>query len=79
MTSPILGFQRCSDNTVRALRINGDDLVSSRNVWDLSTAVALVDSFRREFPKGRVLVESLVDNRETEPLTRGDQLVALFQ
>lgn len=76
---PELGFQRCSDGTVRAIRFNGNELIGTRNVGDLSTAVAVVDSFRRDFPRGKVSVESLKDPYQTAPLRKGGQLAKLFQ
>ncbi len=72
-----LGFQRCSDLTVRALRMNGDELLSTRTIVDLSTAVAVIDSFKRDFPKGSVLIEN-PKTSAVAPLRSGKQLVNLF-
>jgi hypothetical protein len=73
-----LGFQRCSDGTVRALRFNNNhELLSTRAIGDLSTAVAAVDSFKRDNPQGVVQVED-PKTSEVANLGKGAQLVALF-
>jgi len=72
-----LGFQRCSDGMVRALRFCGDELLSSRFVGDAATACALIDSFKRDFSNGRILIET-DDGEDSFPLARGKQLTDLF-
>jgi hypothetical protein len=62
-----LGFQAMPKNSlfpVRALRMVDDTedsekdlLISTRPIGDRSTLVAVVDSFKREFPRGKVEVE----------------------
>ena len=57
--------------------MNGNELLSSRTVGDISTAVALIDSFKREFPKGEILIEDPV-TFEASPLRKGAELTQLF-
>lgn len=62
-----LGFQALPTNSlfpVRALRMTDDSedpdkdlLVSTRNIGDKQTMIAMIDSFRREFPSGKVEIE----------------------
>ena len=81
-----LGFQRQPQSAlspVRALRMEDDRddsskdrLISIRGVWDVATAVALIDSFRREFPRGLVEYEDADGN--AFPMRTGKQLLWLF-
>lgn len=57
--------------------MEGDRLIAIRAVGDLSTACALVDSFKRDFPHGKVLVEN-PQTFEADVLVKGSQLIALF-
>lgn len=73
---PELGFQVCSDKTVRAVRFNGENLLWTRTVGNLSTAVAVIDSFRRENRGGKISIENA--EFESVELKIGSQLVELF-
>lgn len=49
---------RIEDDTVDAEK---DRLISTRSICDRSTLVAVIDSFKRDNPRGKVEVETLGD------------------
>ncbi len=45
-------------NPVRALRCQGDELLSSKGVFDREEFISLLWAFKREFPSGIVQIET---------------------
>lgn len=82
-----LGFQAMPKDSlfpVRALRMvddsedaSKDQLLSIRGIADKQTAIALIGSFKREFPRGKVEIEGNAPDFDILPAT-GANLNRLF-